>query len=47
MMKKTKNWEDRFIFGEAGFWYVIVGDVQSGYFHYLKNARAFVKKLVI
>lgn len=35
---------DKFIFGEKGFWYVIIGDNYAGYFHKIEAARAFVKK---
>ena len=39
-----KHWEDKFIFGTAGFWYVIIGDAHAGYFHCLARARACVRK---
>jgi hypothetical protein len=39
-----KHWEDRFIAGEPGFWYAIIGDMCGGYFHYLKSARAWVRE---
>ncbi len=39
------SWEDQFIFGEAGFYYVIMGDRQAGYFHFLSRARKFVREL--
>lgn len=41
-----KNWEDKFILGEAGFYYVIIGDRYGGYFHHLSRARRFVRNVV-
>jgi hypothetical protein len=36
--------EDRFIFGEPGFYYVIIGEIQAGYFSTKLRARRFVRK---
>ena len=38
-------WEDQFIFGEPGYYYIILGERMAGYFHYLRRARAFVRKI--
>lgn len=40
------HWEDKFIFGGPGFWYVVMGDKHAGYFNSIKRARAFVRKVV-
>lgn len=39
-----KHWEDKFIFGSSGYWYVMVGEMTAGYFHFLSRARAYVRK---
>jgi hypothetical protein len=41
-----KHWEDVYIAGEKGFWYVVIGDLRAGYFHYLKQARQYVRQHV-
>lgn len=38
------KWEDQFIFGCAGWWYVSIGDIQGGYFYKLDSARAYVRR---
>lgn len=36
--------EDKFIYGEKGFWYVWINEYcMAGYFHTLKNARRHVR----
>lgn len=39
-----KRWEDKFIFGGPGYYYVVIGDLHGGYFNSLAKARAFVRK---
>ena len=38
-----RHWEDKFIFGSRGFWYVRMGEIEAGYFSSLKRARKFVR----
>ena len=38
-------WEDKFIFGSRGYWYIVVGEYQVGYFYTLKAARKYVRSL--
>lgn len=39
------HWEDRFIFGSRGYWYVIIGEQQGGYFSTLASARRYVRRI--
>jgi hypothetical protein len=41
-----KHPEDKFIFGEHGYWYVVIEDIMAGYFHYKKHARAYIRLIL-
>lgn len=38
-----RHWEDRFIFGSRGHYYVRMGDVEAGYFSRKSRARQYVR----
>lgn len=40
---KLRHWEDRFIFGSRGYYYVRVGNLEAGYFSRKERARAYVR----
>jgi hypothetical protein len=44
-MPMKHHWQDKYIFGEPGFWYVRCGEHEAGYFSSLRRARQFVSCL--
>ena len=41
-----KHPEDKYIFGESGYYYVRYRKIEGGYFYYLHHARSFARSLM-